>query len=264
MSHHDAARLEALALLALEVSREAAVIAIQGYRTRPRAARKGRRDLVTEFDKRSEAHVLARLRATEPSIPIVAEEGSRHLDAGAGLCWYVDPLDGTTNYVHGHPFWGVAIGMVDGGEPILGAVTAPSLGIAWHGWQGGHAHRNAEPCRVSDTADLEDALIATGFPSQRDTAPADNFDSFVRVKRRCQGVRRCGAAAIDLCMVADGTFDGYWERKLGPWDTVAGSAIVLAAGGTISSLQGRPATYLDGHVVASNGRIHDALVAAVG
>ena len=251
--------------LALEVATEAAHELLRAHRTRPAVTEKGRADLVTELDRRSEAAISARLSVATPEVPVVGEELS---PTGAvhrrGLVWYVDPLDGTTNYVHGHPFFCVAIGLAEDDVPSLGAVAAPALGIAWVGDAYAGSRRNGEPCRVSATPVVRDALLATGFPPVRERAPDDNFDAFVRVKRACRGVRRCGSAAIDLCFVADGTYDGYWERALHAWDTVAASAIALGAGARISALGGGAPDYHRGHLVASNGLLHGALVELVG
>jgi myo-inositol-1(or 4)-monophosphatase len=254
---------------AMTVANEAAGILRSGYRSRPHADEKGRADLVTEFDRRSEALILERLRALTPHVPIVGEEGSGGSDAGPrGLVWYVDPLDGTTNFVHGHPIFCVSIGLVLDDEPVAGAVVAPVIDLRYRayrspGERGGEALRNEERCAVSPVGKLASAMVATGFPGDRETAPANNFGSFVEVKRAAQAVRRCGAAALDLCFVADGTYEGFWERKLHTWDVCAGAAAVLAAGGRTSALDGGPARYHEGRIVASNGKIHDELVAAI-
>ena len=305
--HEQATRAD-FAAMALLVAGEAAALLLGGYRSRPRADKKGRTDLVTEFDRRSEDLILARLTSLSPDIPIVAEEQSftgvvrpaiamvapegeplsgrdaaprtSGRDAAPrasvpGLVWYVDPLDGTTNYVHGHPFYCVAIGLMQDDAPIAGAVVAPSIGVRWSGWVGagaghqdgqpihGAARRNEERCRVSATSVLSESLVATGFPPNRDIAPENNFDSFMAVKKAAQGVRRCGSAAMDLCLVADGTYDAYWERRLHSWDVVAASAIVLAAGGRITALDGGFPDYHVGHLVASNGHVHEELIAAI-
>jgi myo-inositol-1(or 4)-monophosphatase len=264
-----------------------------GYRSRPRAEDKGHRELVTEFDRASQDLLVSRLSSLSPGLPIIAEEQSspeRDIQGRMGLAWYVDPLDGTTNFVHGHPVWCVAVGLMENDQPIVGAVVAPSLGLRWVGCVApdrvstvpaaggarasrppraapdaaesafGTALRNGKPCTVSATAGLVDAMIATGFPAIRDRAPANNFGSFVAVKRIAQAVRRCGSAAIDLCMVADGTYDGYWERSVKSWDVVAGSAIVLAAGGVITALDGGAPNYHLGCLAASNGLVHEELV----
>lgn len=247
-----------LGRIALEVAREAGALALRGFRQRMDVAEKGLRDLVTEFDLASERLIRARLSELTPSVPIVGEEEGG--ERGAERVWYCDPIDGTTNYAHGHPVWGVSIGVMEGETPLAGAVVAPALGLEWSGHRGGPALRNGEPCRVSATWTIEDSLLATGFPREREREPDDNFAAFVRVKRRCHGVRRCGAAALDLCWVADGTYDGYWERRLNPWDLAGGSAIVLAAGGQLSHLNGGPPRLSEGHLVATNGKIHPALV----
>jgi myo-inositol-1(or 4)-monophosphatase len=279
------------AAMALVVAEEAAALLLGGYRSRPRVDKKGRTDLVTELDRRSEALIVSRLGSLSPEIPIVAEEGSPGEDRETpepatamaaqsgrpGLVWYVDPLDGTTNYVHGHPFYCVAVGLMLDDEPIAGAVVAPSIGVRWSGWvemaeaEGalpiratqGSAERSGERCRVSATTALSESLIATGFPPNRHRAPENNFDSFISVKKAARGVRRCGSAAMDLCLVADGTYDAYWERRLHSWDIVAASAIVLAAGGRITALDGGFPDYHVGHLVASNGHVHDELIAAI-
>lgn len=247
---------EGYASLALEVAIEAASLLTSGYRKRPTPTEKAKRDLVTEFDLGSEAIIRARLAAATPDLGLVAEEGGGELKP---VCWFCDPLDGTTNFVHGHPFWCVSIGLLADGQPVAGAVVAPALGVTWVGYQGGPALREGQPCRVSETDDLEHALVATGFPPDRQTAPGNNLDTFVRVKKVVRGVRRCGSAALDLCFVADGTYDAYWERRLNAWDVAAGAAIVLAAGGKLSALDGAPVNLHTGHLIASNGRVHGGL-----
>jgi myo-inositol-1(or 4)-monophosphatase len=229
-----------------------------GYRTRPAVREKGHADLITEFDLASERLLRERLGRATPEIPVVGEEEGGA--AGTGLAWYCDPIDGTTNYAHGHPFWAVSVGLMDGGQPLLGAVVAPVLGLAWWGKTSGGAWRNSEPCRVSETRELREALIATGFPHQPPPGVESNFDSFIAVKRASRGVRRCGSAAIDLCLVADGTYDGYWERRLNAWDIAAGAAIVLAAGGRLSHLDGGPPRLTEGNLVAGGEHVHLALL----
>jgi myo-inositol-1(or 4)-monophosphatase len=247
---------EGYARLALEVAAEAGMLLLGGYRKRPTPTEKARRDLVTEFDLKSEALIVERLRRETPDLGIVAEEGGGEKKT---LSWFCDPLDGTTNFVHGHPFWSVSIGLLDAGRPVAGAVVAPALGLTWIGFQGGTARRSDEICHVSETSELEQALLATGFPPDRQTEPASNLETFVRVKKVARGVRRCGSAAIDMCLVADGTYDGYWERRLNAWDLAGGAAVLLAAGGTITALDGGPVDLSVGHLLATNGRIHAEL-----
>jgi myo-inositol-1(or 4)-monophosphatase len=250
-----------LAELALAVAHRAAPCALRGWRVPKKVSHKGAVDLVTDFDTDTERLIRDELARATPGIPIVSEELGG-TDTG-GLCWYVDPIDGTTNYAHGHPFWCVSIGLAASGTPVAGAVLAPALHGEWVGWAGGPARRNAAACSPSRETDLGESLLATGFPYDRRTSQDDNLAAFGALKKIAMGVRRCGSAAIDLCFVADGTYDGYWERKLHAWDVAAGVAIVGAAGGTASSFDGGPVEIGSGNVVASNGRIHAALLAAL-
>lgn len=241
----------------LETVKRADTVLMRGYRTRPRADRKGEIDFVTEFDKESEAVLAAGLGSLGYAM-VLEERGGTPREATL----FVDPLDGTTNFLHGHPFFCVSVGLLEGDTPRLGVVSAPALGVTWVGipGTGGMATRNGEPCIVSQTDSLNDSLLATGFPYDRRTSPQNNFREYIHMKARTRGVRRCGSAAIDLCLVADGTYDGYWESKLNPWDLVGGSAVVLAAGGRISAFDGSPAKLREGAVLATNGPLHEVLV----
>lgn len=257
--------LSAMLRAALDAARAAASLVEKGWRTRPATDHKRARvDLVTRFDRESEALLRETLSRTTPFPVVGEEEGGEPARGAQAATWYVDPLDGTTNFVHGHPFWCVSVGLLAETGPLLGAVVAPSLRIEWTGVAGDGAYRNGARCSVSDVGLLDDALLATGFPYDRRTSDDNNFDAFVAIKKKCQAVRRCGSAAIDMCLVADGTYDGYWEKKLGPWDVAAGSAIVLAAGGRVTDYAGRPADVRKGDVVATNGHIHAELVAELG
>ncbi|HVW25241.1 MAG TPA: inositol monophosphatase family protein [Polyangiaceae bacterium] len=246
--------------IALRVAREAAQVLLGGYRTRPASKEKARRDLVTEFDTRSEDLIRERLHRETPGIAVVGEEGG---GVPSGVTWYCDPLDGTMNFVHGHPVFCVSIGAMDEHGPSCGAVVAPAMGLEWWGGRGVGAFRNGAPCRVSDTPRLAESLLATGFPADRSRAPESNLPTFNEVMQHVHGVRRCGSAAMDCCFVADGTYDGYWERALHAWDIAAGCAIALAAGARLTALDGRPPVIERGHIVLTNGRIHDELVRLV-
>ena len=243
--------------IALDVAREAALGLLAGYRSRPASTEKARSDLVTEYDLTSEVLIRDRLARATPGVAIVAEEQG---GAASGLTWYCDPLDGTMNFVHGHPFFCVSIGAMNGATPVAGAVVAPALGLEWWGAPGLGAFRSGDPCRVSETLTLRDALLATGFPADRSKAPENNLQTFSRVQAHARGVRRDGSAALDCCFVADGTFDGYWERRLYAWDVVAGCAIATAAGARLTSMSGGPADLTIGHLALTNGRIHSELV----
>jgi myo-inositol-1(or 4)-monophosphatase len=264
--------LEAILATARSAAHEASTLVRAGFRRHPAVEHKGAVDLVTQFDRDSEALLRARLSAALPFDIVGEEEGGTW--SSAAPAFFIDPIDGTTNFVHGHPFWCVSVGLVVAGQPTLGVVVAPVLGLEWYGYvaeggerkalrQGGSiggGEATTEPCVVSAMARFEDSLLATGFPYDRRTSSENNFDAFVAIKQRCQAVRRCGSAALDLCMVADGTYEGYWERKLRPWDIAGGIAIVRGAGGRVSDFEGGVECITSGHVVATNGHIHDALL----
>jgi len=241
---------------ALRAASRAAAFTLTGFRTRPVFERKGRVDLVTEFDRESERILHEELDAT--GVSVVGEEGGGAREKEA---FYVDPIDGTTNFVHGHPFYCVSVGLVREGSPVFGVVVAPALGITWRAIVSeARAFRNDSECHVSGTSELSDALLATGFPYERQDPATNNFSRFVHMKHHVQGIRRCGAAAIDLCLVADGTYDAYWEGQLHPWDLAGGAAIVLAAGGRVSRLDGSSFDARGREALASNGKIHEAVV----
>jgi len=262
--------LKALAEVALEVARAAAALAHEGFRKHPATERKANpADLVTAYDRAAEALVREQLAVHTPDLPVVGEEAGGR---ASGPTWYCDPIDGTTNFVHGHPFFCTSLGLMEDGVPLLGAVVAPALGVSWHGWvpaggphgTGGGAFRNGEPCRVSRCERVLDALTATGFNPQSDAAEIERAVRVLgHVLPRTRGVRRAGSAALDLTFVADGTLDAYWEGTLHAWDTAAGAALVLAAGGRITALNGGPAELSRGHILASNGTIHEAMLGLV-
>jgi myo-inositol-1(or 4)-monophosphatase len=250
-----------LVQIALVAARDAAKLIFAGWRRNPVAEHKGVIDLVTSYDRESEIFLRDRLSATTPFAIVGEEGGGQRAPGESAPTWYVDPIDGTTNFVHGHPFFCVSVGLLIGTRPLLGAVVAPALATEWTGAPGLGATRGEQPCTVSRVATFSDALLATGFPYDRFTSEDNNFDAFVAIKKRAQAVRRCGSAALDLCLVADGTYDGYWERKLKCWDLAAGAAIVRSAGGRVSGFDGGEADLMSGHVVATNGHIHEALLA---
>jgi myo-inositol-1(or 4)-monophosphatase len=238
------------------IAEEAAALVLDGFRSGAVVHKKGPVDLVTEFDLKSEALIRRRLLAAFPGHAIVGEEGE---PVGSGdLVWYVDPLDGTTNFAHGHPFFAVSIGLCDGSAPLVGVVHAPAIGVTWTAARGFGTRRNGAPCSVSPTTSLGDALCATGFPYDRRTNSDNNIREYEAFLRRTQGVRRCGSASIDLALVADGSYDLSWEQRLSPWDLAAGACLVAEAGGRLSDYQGGPADPRSGMLVATNGALHEA------
>ena len=268
------ARLEELLEIAKIAAEEAAAHLLTGFRAPFEVENKGRRTaLVTRFDREAEAILLRHLEKT--GLYVVGEESGGKTERGKPT-FFVDPLDGTTNFVHGHPFFAVSIGVVapvgtDGTEiPVIGVVAAPALGLTFAGACSVTGEivvpttRSGLPCKVSRTTDMADGLFATGFPYDRATNEDNNFAAFVAVKKRSRGVRRCGSAALDLCLVADGTYDGYWEKRLNPWDLAGGAALVRASGGRVTGLPKGPVDVREGHVLATNGIVHDALAALLG
>ncbi len=246
---------------ATHAAAEAGEILMNGFRTDLRVERKGAIDLVTEYDLQSEAVVVEKLRRAFPEHRVIAEESSAgEDDSGEALTWFVDPLDGTTNFSHGHPCFSVSIALTRGTELLVGVVHAPALGVTWAGARGLGATRNQVPCRVSEVEDVGAALGATGFPYDRRESDEDNLRELAHFVKRTQGIRRCGSAAIDLALVADGSYDFYWEQKLKPWDIAAGALLVLEAGGRLTGYRGEGADVRRGRLVASNGRLHQTVV----
>jgi myo-inositol-1(or 4)-monophosphatase len=218
------------------------------------------RDLVTEWDLRSEELIRTVLEERTPGIPILGEEGGQTGTGERGR-WLVDPIDGTVNFAHGFPIWSIVIAYEEAGRTIAGVVAAPRLGW-WFEAEHGHGARDASgPLHVSAIGRLEQAMLTTGFPYDRASHPVNNFAEWEHLQRRAGACRRLGSAALDLCVVAAGWLDGYWERRLQPWDVAAGALIVVEAGGTVTNTTGGPFDPHQGEVVATNGAIHDELVA---
>ncbi len=234
---------------------------------------KGEVDLVSEIDLAAEAIVLGLLREARPADDIIAEEsglaaGTPALLSVAGQvesrCWFVDPLDGTTNFSHGLPHFCVSIGLTDAEGPAVGVIHDPIRRWTFHARRGGGAWLDGRALTISDTTDLGRAVLATGFPYDRRTNPDNNTHRVAHLVRLGQGLRRAGSAALDLAWVAAGWLDGYWEDRLNAWDLMAGVLLVTEAGGTVTNFTGGPANIRGGALVASNGRLHEQLVAAVG
>jgi myo-inositol-1(or 4)-monophosphatase len=241
--------------VAVETAREAGALLLLEFGRPQKIAYKGEVDLVTEADKLSEQAILARLRSHFPRHAIVAEEGGRQAAAESRSCWYVDPLDGTTNFAHGFPVFAVSLGLLEEGEPLVGAVFNPISQELFTAIRGEGAYLNQKRIRVSETPRLVQSLLGTGFPSHKRTKHP-NISYYWQFTLRSHGVRRAGSAALDLCSVACGRFDGFWEFGLKPWDTAAGILLVREAGGRVTDFAGRPYHPGDHELLASNGRIH--------
>lgn len=243
--------------VAVEAAREAGALLIE-YLDRPlHSAQKGRRaDLVTDADRASERLIVQRLRAEFPRSTIIGEESGTHAGA-AGERWYVDPLDGTTNFTHRYPLFCVSIAYERAGELCTGVVYAPFYDELFVAQRGAGATLNGKPLRVSVVERIGEALVCTGFH------PADfarNGEYFRVVSGFAQAVRRDGSAALDLAAVAAGRFDGFWEFDLSAWDVAAGALIVREAGGIVCGIDGS-AFQVDGRaILATNGRVHDEML----
>ena len=218
----------------------------------------GKRDLVTEADKQSEQTIIDAITQRFPDHRILAEEGTSTGGAGA-YRWIIDPLDGTTNFAHRYPLYCVSIAIEREGIPLVGVVYAPYLDELFVAVRGGGAMLNGAPIAVSAVADLMGGLLCTGFPYRLD-GPTNNLVNWGNFVLRTQATRRDGAAALDLCYVAAGRFDGFWELNLQPWDMAAGALMVQEAGGTISDPYGNPFRVDGNDILASNGHLHDAMV----
>lgn len=224
--------------------------------------------LVSEADRESEKFIVDHLRSLFPDHAILGEEygmsasgggSTENFGAGADVLWMIDPLDGTTNYIHQFPMFCISIGLEIKGELVLGVVDAPKLGMRFHAVKGQGAYLNGEPIHVSARKELRDGLLATGFVSH-DEALDEQLKLLNHVIRKSRGVRRAGAAALDLCFVAQGVFDGFWERNLHPWDTAAGVVIAQEAGAIVTDMEGDRFDPRKKSVLCCNPRLHPQLI----
>jgi len=216
---------------------------------------KGERNLVTDVDRSSEQIIIELLAEACPGCDFLAEERGA-VYSGSSLRWIIDPLDGTTNFAHGFPWFAVSIALERAGVLELAVVYHPIMDEVFHAVRGGGAWLNEKRICVSRRSPLASCLLATGFPYDRTCSNENNFDHFIRFQLAARGVRRAGAAALDLAYVAAGRLDGFWECKLNPWDVAAGKLLVEEAGGTVSNFAGSPHHLDDHRIVASNGLIH--------
>jgi len=216
-------------------------------------------DLVTAADKASEVVILEVLQRHFPHHAILAEESGKLGNADSEFCWAIDPLDGTTNFAHQYPCFAVSIGLLVAGIPQVGAIFDPYRNELFRGAKGAIATCNRKPISVSTTADLSKSLLVTGFAYDRRETADNNYAEFCHLTHLTQGVRRSGAAALDLAYVASGRVEGYWERGISLWDIAAGIAILEAAGGKVSAYDGSPIDLATGKILATNGLIHASL-----
>jgi myo-inositol-1(or 4)-monophosphatase len=239
------------------IAREAGALLKDFFSRRIGYEYKGDVDLVTEADRNSEKLIIERIRAQFPDHDIMGEEGGRR-ETGSAFRWYVDPLDGTTNFAHGFPVFCVSLGLEHKGELIAGVIYDPTRDELFAAEKGSGAYLNGARMQVSKTKHLSEALLATGFPShKRHKNP--NIHFYHQITLRSHGVRRAGSASLDLANVASGRVDGFWEFNLNPWDTAAGVVLVREAGGIVSRYDGSAFTIDSRETLATNGVIHEEL-----
>jgi myo-inositol-1(or 4)-monophosphatase len=241
-----------------EIAREAGALLMEYFRQNVKVEYKGEADLVTIADRKSEILIRERIKSLWPRHDILGEEQGL-VDTGSDYRWYVDPLDGTTNFAHGYPVFCVSLGLEHKNRRVAGVVYDPTRNELFAAELGSGAYLNQQRMQVSKIARLAECLVATGFPSQK-RHKNPNIHFYHQITLRTHGVRRAGSAALDLCCVASGRFDGFWEFNLNPWDTAAGVLIVEEAGGKVSDFKGGPFQIDSRETLASNGLLHAPLL----
>lgn len=247
---------------ASDLARGAGKILLDGFKRRMRVEFKGRINPVTEYDLKSERFIVSRIRKRYPDHTILAEESGgvgRKIAEESEFLWVIDPLDGTVNYAHGFPIYCVSIALMKKGKAVAGVVFDPERNELFRGGLNSGSFLNDKRIRVSEETKLQRALLATGFAYNVGTARRNNLGLFARMVKKAQAVRRAGSAAIDLCWLAAGRIDGFWELSLYPWDTAAAALIVTEAGGSITRLDGRQYSIFDPDILADNSRLHSQL-----
>ncbi|PKK90875.1 MAG: inositol monophosphatase [Candidatus Wallbacteria bacterium HGW-Wallbacteria-1] len=232
---------------------------------------KGENNMVTSADKASQELIISSLKLHFPDHMILAEEDYSN-DDFLGNLWVIDPLDGTTNFYHGFPVFSVSIAFCVKKKPMVGVVYDPMRDEMFTAIKNRGAYLNGKPINVSGTMNLSESLLGTGFPYERKTTPKNNLENFQRIIMGCHGVRRAGSAALDLCSIASGRLDAFWELKLKPWDIAAGALIIQEAGGVVNSILPSetgsgallcPADIFNGDIIASNGNLSRELAPLV-
>ena len=244
--------------VATEIAHEAGSLLEQYFEKRPAIEYKQEFDLVTAADRASEKLIIERLRSRFPSHSIVGEEGGG-IDNNSEYVWYVDPLDGTTNFAHGYPVFAVSLGLLHKGEPIAGVVFDPIRKECFSAEKGSGAYLNNRRIHVTKTTVMEEGIYGTGFPSPRRHTNV-NVHFFHQVSMLTHGSRRVGSAALDLCWIACGRLDGFWEFGLKSWDTAGGIILVAEAGGTYTDMHGGPYKIAGPTLAATHGKVHEPLL----
>jgi myo-inositol-1(or 4)-monophosphatase len=258
--HDQDISLDALLTVAIDAARKAGAILIECSRTGVRIEHKQLLNLVTNADYQAEQQIIDVIHAVFPTHPVLAEERGLTEQAPSRYKWVIDPLDGTTNFAHGFPAYCVSIGVECDGCGIVGVVYDPTRDDLFTAQIGHGAYLNKVPISISSTDHLDRALLVTGFAYDIRETPNNNLDHFVRFALKVQGMRRTGTAALDLCYVAAGRFDGFWQVTLNPWDMAAGVVILREAGGHVTDFTGASHSIYGQELVASNGLIHQAML----
>lgn len=247
--------------LAIEAAREAGkLLKLHAGKPRQVETKSGEEsNLVTEIDRKSEETIIRIIRSRYPSHDVLAEESGSH-EKKSDYRWIIDPLDGTINFTHGVPIFCVSIALEYKGTVILGVIYDPNLDELFTAEKGKGAFLNSRPIHVSKTAKLRESLLVTGFPYNVQSNPDHAIERFVAFLQEARAVRRLGSAALDLCYVAAGRFDGFWEVSLNPWDIAAGVLILEEAGGTYTDFRGFPSTIYTKPLLTSNGLIHNQMI----
>jgi myo-inositol-1(or 4)-monophosphatase len=243
--------------------REAGRIILEGLEGSLEVTHKGEVDLVTQVDLALETMIAEAIHDRFPDHSVLGEDGEEEKAQDAEYTWLVDPLDGTTNYVHGYPVFCVSVALAYGRDALAGVVYDPLREELFYAKKGRGATLNDRRIAVSSTDRLISSLLSTGFPYERATLPDNNLAQFNKLISRIQGVRRSGSVALDLANVAAGRLDGHWELHVKPWDTAAGGLLVKEAGGRVSGKAGDPWSPFESYIVATNGKIHDELLAVL-
>jgi myo-inositol-1(or 4)-monophosphatase len=245
--------------VAIRAARAAGDVLRKGFRGEVNVSYKGAIDPVTDLDRQAESLIFGILREAFPGYGFLGEEDHKDLE-GHGPAWIVDPLDGTVNYARGYPFFSVSIALHRDGEILLGVVYSPVHDDLFIAEKGGGARLNGKPVRVSSTQELGRAFLASGFPYDVWTARRDNLEEWGYFTKRIFSPRCDGCASLDLCYVARGTYDGYWELDLAPWDMAAGALIVAEAGGVVSGVAGEPFDPFGRSVLAANPHLYGEIL----
>ncbi len=243
----------------IEIAREAGIFLKNKLNSVHTIDYKGEINLVTEVDKISEKMITSKINTLFPNHDILSEEFT-HIERGSDFRWIIDPLDGTTNYAHGYPFFCVSIALEKLGTMIVGIIYDPILDEMFVAEKGKGAFLNDREIHVSNTHGIIKSLLATGFPYDIREDRQNNLNYFNEMILKAQAIRRAGSAALDLAYVAAGRFDGFWELKLNPWDTAAGWLLVKEAGGIVTDMSGSDYYLESSFIVASNGRIHQEMI----